>query len=360
MYGCEGLPVELRTLAERGMKLFPVCARGKTPLIPQWQQRATSDADALSHWFTEHPRCNWGTATGYRSGVFVLDVDGPTGFEALSALINQHSALPITLSVLTARGTHLYFLVPDAQAVRTRTGFPASGIDVRGDGGYAVIPPSENVSGQRYKFENLSARIAEAPDWLVRAVAQRKTEFLPRIYKGHRNSRLARFAGSLRRKGATPEELENALLVANQARCVPLLDAGEVKRIAQSIARYAPGGPDVLARAWAAIEAQLYASTYERVLALFWQLQLMLPGQPVALPVVRIAEHLGCDWTLVRRYRQRAEADGFIRRVTSYVYKQKAAMFEIAAGPCTTSLSTTSLSTTSLSTTSLSTTIRSS
>lgn len=346
MYCDQRLPVELRTLADRGLKLFPVCARGKTPLIAQWQHRATSDCEDLSHWLAQHPQCNWGAVTGYSSRVFVLDVDGPQGFAALRALTSQHQALPVTLSALTARGTHFYFRVPDAQVVRTRAGFPASGIDVRGNGGYAVVPPSMHESGHQYRFADLAARIAEPPEWLIREIAQRTAAFLPKVYKGHRNSRLTRLAGSLRRKGATLEELEDALFAANQTRCVPPLDGSEVSRIARSVARYAPGGPDVLARAWAAIEAQPYCSTYERVLALFRQLQMMLPDRPIALPVVRIAEHLGCDWSLIRRYRQRAESEGLICRVASYVYKQKAAMFEVSIAPCTTNCSTTSPGTT--------------
>jgi hypothetical protein len=45
---------------------------------------------------------------------------------------------------------------------------------------------------------------------------------------GHRNDGLARLAGSLRRKGATQEQLEAQLLEANLRRCRPPLDDVEV------------------------------------------------------------------------------------------------------------------------------------
>jgi hypothetical protein len=74
---------EIRAAAARGWRLLPVLARAKTPLVKEWQKLATSDLGQLEAWAVQFPDCNWGMATGPRSGVFVLDVDGEPGVAAL-------------------------------------------------------------------------------------------------------------------------------------------------------------------------------------------------------------------------------------------------------------------------------------
>src|SRR6202040_4305881 len=60
--------------------------------------------------------------------------------------------------------------------------------------------------------------------------------------EGQRNNNLTSLAGTMRRRGMSREAIEAALLEENRRRCVqPLLEA-EVRRIAESAARYAPGG----------------------------------------------------------------------------------------------------------------------
>lgn len=61
-----------------------------------------------------------------------------------------------------------------------------------------------------------------------------------KITKGTRNSTLASLAGSMRRRGMTPDAIEAALSAENQARCDPPLPESEVKVIARSVARYEP------------------------------------------------------------------------------------------------------------------------
>lgn len=63
------------------------------------------------------------------------------------------------------------------------------------------------------------------------------------IPESSRNNTLASLAGSMRRRGMTPEAIEAALQQENMARCETPLDAAEVSAIAQSIARYPPADP---------------------------------------------------------------------------------------------------------------------
>lgn len=65
------------------------------------------------------------------------------------------------------------------------------------------------------------------------------------ILKGARNATLTSIAGSLRRRGGTPDEVERCLAVFNE-RCEIPLDAHEVATIARSVGRYEPGADSFL------------------------------------------------------------------------------------------------------------------
>src|SRR5262249_1864279 len=67
---------------------------------------------------------------------------------------------------LTARGRHLWFEC--TAPITCSAGRVGSGIDVRGDGGYIIAPPSIHPSGAVYTWSDDSAHHpAIAPDWLV-------------------------------------------------------------------------------------------------------------------------------------------------------------------------------------------------
>ena len=317
------IPREVLAARDRGFFLFPVKPREKSPLV-KWPQAASRDLSQLEEWSLAFPHCNWGVVTGRRSGIFVVDVDGESGHNSLSRICLQQSSLPKTLQVITKRGFHSYFRLPFGGQVASSAGSLGSGLDVRGEGGYVVCPPSTHESGTQYAYKDASAAIAEAPEWLLRRVARIGKEE-SKFYKGNRNEMLTRIGGGLRRRGLSQPKLEAALLDENANRCLPRLPDSDVCRIARSLCRYDAGGPDVLALAWAKIEKAEFATTYEKVVELFRQLQRDLPGRPVALPLERIALHLGCDWTLVRRYRARAVVDGHLTLVKPYVYREKKA-----------------------------------
>src|SRR5258708_5057970 len=98
------------SLARRGLHVFPVRSRGKTPLILQWPTASTCDAETLTRWERQYPNCNWGLVCGPKSGVFVLDVDGEKGAASIRNLCTRHGEEWLhTLTVVTARGRHFYF-----------------------------------------------------------------------------------------------------------------------------------------------------------------------------------------------------------------------------------------------------------
>jgi hypothetical protein len=147
--------------ARRGWRVFPIwpirngrcacgsaCGRdaGKHPigrLVPHGVHDATTEEACITRWWTEVPDANIGIATGAVSGLVVLDVDGEDGEASLAALEREHGPLPLTPTVLTGKGRHLYFThpgVPVPNRVRV-----APGLDVRGDAGYVVAPPSTHA-----------------------------------------------------------------------------------------------------------------------------------------------------------------------------------------------------------------------
>lgn len=169
--------------AARGYRVFPVhtvagagacsCAdpacdsSGKHPAphAPHGLKDASSKPEEVRRmWPAEGPlNTPWNVAirTGAISGVVVLDVDGAEGQATLAAL----PTLPATLTARTGSGgTHYYFKHLGGK-LGNRTRF-APGLDVRGDGGYVVAPPSAHASGGRYEWLDESEP-ADLPPWLV-------------------------------------------------------------------------------------------------------------------------------------------------------------------------------------------------
>ena len=106
---------------------------------------ASSDAERVVEWWRRWPAANIGMRTG--GGLVVLDLDGPSAPAQLADLERELGPLPATLTVLTRRGRHLYFTVPPKALVPCSAGKLAAGIDVRGDGGYVLVPPSRHADG---------------------------------------------------------------------------------------------------------------------------------------------------------------------------------------------------------------------
>lgn len=255
-----------RWFAKRGFHIFPchtiedghcTCRKtcsspGKHPngsLAPHGVLDATTDLQSIDQWWALFPDANIGLATGTVSGVMVVDIDPDKGGEEswcnLEALFEP---VENTWWIETGSGGfHVYF--ESVEGVRNSASVIGPGIDVRGDGGYVIAPPSLHVSGERYRWSDrlnfmTIATPAPLPEWLVRRIAGAKsghvsTAPLPeRITEGARNHWMASIAGTMRRRGLSRSAVEAALKVENRLKCSPPLDEREVERIAGSIDRY--------------------------------------------------------------------------------------------------------------------------
>jgi hypothetical protein len=150
--------------AQHGFHVFPLhsmrngrcsCNRdcgktaGKHPRVAGGFKAATADPEQILAWWRKWSDANIGIATGAVSGIIVLDVDGAEGHAALQKLIAKHGPLPRTPVVKTARGWHLYYGLPPGKVISCSTG---GGLDVRGEGGYVVAPPSVHASEHIYHW----------------------------------------------------------------------------------------------------------------------------------------------------------------------------------------------------------------
>ena len=233
-----------------------VIARGqKIPLQKDWSARPMPTEYEINKWF-DGTHNNIGIRTGKISGVFVLDVDTRNGGDkTLAALELTHGDLPTTIRVETpSGGFHLWFNIPQGITIRNSAGKLGAGLDIRGDGGQVVVPPSQ--VGKNFYYADGDEgpehrdKIADPPQWLVDAIKlhQKPASRMPMGYKpeqtlhhhGERNAAIASFAGVLRNRGHSEEAMYIELLTYNELHCKPPLEETEVARIAHSVKRYDP------------------------------------------------------------------------------------------------------------------------
>lgn len=143
---------------------------GKHPRTKHGLDEASSDPAQLRAWWGRWPGGNIGVATGAASGIVVLDVDPEHGGEESFALLEQElGPAPETARQRTGSGgTHLIFAHPGGRRIGNRARL-LPGIDVRGDGGYIVVPPSNHISGGCYAWRGSWAYTAPC-DWLLRVI----------------------------------------------------------------------------------------------------------------------------------------------------------------------------------------------
>jgi putative DNA primase/helicase len=164
--------------AARGTPIFPCNFADKYPLTKHGLYDASTDISRIEHWWRVWPRAMIGVPTGASSGWWVLDLDVDAvkaidGQKAMARLVVAAGhALPTTLTSITPRGgRHHFFRWKDVE-VRNSVGKLGAGIDVRGAGGFVIVPPSVRIDGAAYRWENEGTDIAEAPTWLSNLVRQ--------------------------------------------------------------------------------------------------------------------------------------------------------------------------------------------
>jgi hypothetical protein len=219
-------------------------------LVPQGLRNASVNDNVVERWFRDRP-WNLAIVTGKTSGVFALDVDPRHGGDnSLAALENKHGPLPTTWRFLTGGGgEHILFRHPGG-LLPNSAGKIGVGIDVRGEAGYIVAPPSRHTSGRSYSVSvdhhPDDVPLADPPGWLIEAVkpdvvvgASNTQEWRSRIGsaipEGQRNDTLARISGHLLGHGIDRHVCLDIIVALNATHCTPPLPEEEILNIVASI-----------------------------------------------------------------------------------------------------------------------------
>jgi hypothetical protein len=222
--------------ARDGWPVFPLV--GKAPVKgSQGYKDATKDLENIRAWWRHYPTANIGLATGSLSGLIVLDVDPHHGgYQSFQALEKRYGTVPETRMSRTAHGgLHRFYQHPrDGKSYPNAVEFEGlPGIDVRGDGGYVVLPPSKLYGRLSYVWGKTNVPIAPAPEWFLEALTREKSrqertlqerdfaqeagrkwlaEAVERAREGNRNQIGFHLACQLRDDGLSEAQAENIML----------------------------------------------------------------------------------------------------------------------------------------------------
>ncbi len=226
-----------RSFLEQGLRPVPMKPHQKRPLISwrEYQDRSPTLAE-ITRWWFEHPDAWVGLVTGAGSRLIVVDVD-PRNGGSLDGLDIPPGA-PIVRT--PSGGTHIWLAHPGTGRIASRTIRP--GVDVKGDGGIAISPPSTGYVWQTTNGGSLPV----APDWLLAEPERRgdhrerddwfTTTFNEATPEGQRNETAARMAGYLLRRGLS-SDATLTILQGWTERCDPPFPAQELEGVVASIAR---------------------------------------------------------------------------------------------------------------------------
>lgn len=180
-----------------------------------------------------HPRGCLAARMGAASGAFCLDFD-PDGYEARQRLV-ELGLLRETRAVYSGRphGIHLYYRYPDSLVTSRDKVFGRPGVDVKGDGGYTVIPPSIHPgTGRQYqwRFDWASAPMDDVHPELLKviqppAIERPAPDLTPRDFDEFSHRRLRGLVNTVLH---SQEGGRNSALLWASARAGEMVARGEV------------------------------------------------------------------------------------------------------------------------------------
>jgi hypothetical protein len=231
---------------------------GKHPLARNGAHDGTTDEQQIRAWWNRCPDANLAIATGNDSGIWVLDVDsGKGGLKSLQRLLRDHPMPdPTVWSETGSGGRHVLWRTWGEPVPNSVNLYP--GIDLRGDGGLIVAPPSIHATGAVYAWGSTGrpgkVKVQPTPGWLRAIVTGAKAGKPRRQYRGpsdrpkpridldsvremaegERNAALFRLVGRIIWEERTESEVEQAAHQVNRAKCRPPLPDREVDKLVRS------------------------------------------------------------------------------------------------------------------------------
>jgi putative DNA primase/helicase len=232
---------------QMGWAVFPV-NQYKVPMIRNGCRGASNHPDVVRQWWEAYPDANVAIATGRRSGLVVIDVDIKNGKDGLASL---HAAYGDCLDIhhdqqLTAKtpsgGFHLYYQWDESIPVTVAVDV-LPGIDIRGEGGYVLAPPSGyriKDAWKKYQWYDSQQPIPKVGGWVAdllqkyfdttqfgsepssspRNASLDVRQILIGVREGKRDDQIFRYACHLRQLGID-YYLAHGFICEAAARCIP-------------------------------------------------------------------------------------------------------------------------------------------
>lgn len=201
-----------------GLKIFPVKANGKTPLINEWNKSCSNEYLQILYWLETAKDCNWGLPCK-ENNIFVLDLDthdpNKNGVENFDKLLNDLNFSDDEIDEFgwleqytPSNGVHVIFEsdnelkdVPSAPNAFK----DYQGIDIR-NSSYIVVEPSE-INGKKYSFNTIPSAPSKMPRKLKNFILEnvgtktenKKTPYeKPKeVFKGDRDNSLFNYINYL-------------------------------------------------------------------------------------------------------------------------------------------------------------------
>ncbi|OGH27386.1 MAG: hypothetical protein A3D82_01680 [Candidatus Levybacteria bacterium RIFCSPHIGHO2_02_FULL_40_29] len=231
----------LYLLEKHGWNVIPV-GKDKKPLI-EWKKYQTIKAtrEEILNWFKEYPDANIAVVTGKISNLIVVDIDPRHG-----GTTKEFNRIITVKAKTGGDGEHFYFLYEEG--IQNHVGI-RPGIDIRGEGGFVITPPSIHKSGKRYEWSmapHANTPIISLPsfvkDWIrnVKPLNESNwnTEVLKGVTEGRRNESAASVIGKLLTRFPKEEWATDVwpLVVAWNKQNIPPLSDSELRSVFTSIA----------------------------------------------------------------------------------------------------------------------------
>jgi len=241
---------------KRSFSVIPIQPREKKSLII-WEKYQTQRAteEEIRAWWSKWPDANVGIVTGAISGLVVIDLDTPEAKEKLKELVPSYD-FPAVPRSRTGKGWHLFFQHPGV-VIPNRAGI-IPGLDVRGDGGYVVAPPSIHPNGKVYKWEvPINGELPKVPLELFKLISSpasdsgngyrerfNTAEALAGVPEGQRDETIFRTACKLR-SADVPRDMAEALILEEARKCQPpFSERIALEKVARAYRKYEPKGAE--------------------------------------------------------------------------------------------------------------------
>lgn len=258
---------------ERGLAIIPLGVGKKEPVTKSGLNDWTDNPGQIDVWWGQgehagkrgNPSYNIGMACGQVSGgIIAIDLDchsdEANGLHFLRDWEVEHGKLPETWTQITGSGGKQLFYRAGQDIRNSANG--ELGVDVRGNGGYVVLPPSLHPCGECYEWSISpdDMDVADADDKVydfIRAVSKTKKRGdgwnaektgIPSEIKENRNETLFSLGRSFLSRGTGHDEVATLIRSLNATICRPPLPADEVEKLIGSINSKEPGNAERDAR----------------------------------------------------------------------------------------------------------------